>query len=499
MTNRPRIALVGAGPWAQDLLTLRGAALLREADVVIYDYLVNRAHLDHVRSTCDCICVGRPPRRMSQDQIHELMIAAAKKGQRVVRLKGGDPFIFGRGGEEAEILENNGIPFEVVPGITTALAAAAYAGVSLTHRDICSTVTFVTGHEKGDGSARKPNWSALVELDTLVLYMAAGSIQTIAQALIDHGKSRDTRAAFVQWVSRNTQSTQVMSLSEVLTRDKDSLPNAPVLIVVGDVVQDNMRLNWFERRPLHGRRILVTRSAHQQRALSQKLSELGAEPISVPMIETQPIEGDEIDRMYADLDQLDWVIFTSANAVDFFFRGLFSREKDVRALSHAKFACVGPVTQARLRTFGLLADLIPEEYISEGLLRMFPQDLCDQRFLLPRAAIARKELPAELMARGAQVNDIATYQTIPVELSEDEQIMIRNTHFDAITFTSSSTVRALEHWLSPELEQDLKQNVPAFCIGPATRKTAEKCGYKQIYSGAEYSLEGLTESILKYL
>ena len=499
MTIRPRIALVGAGPWAQDLLTLRGATLLRKADVVIYDYLVNRAHLDHVQPSCECVCVGRPPRRMSQDQIHELMIAAAKKDQRVVRLKGGDPFIFGRGGEEAEILEKHGIPFEVVPGITTALAAAAYAGVSLTHRDICSTVTFVTGHEKGEGSARKPNWSALVQLDTLVLYMAAGSIRRIAQELIDHGKPRETRAAFVQWVSRNTQSTQVMSLSDVLAREQDALPKAPVLIVIGDVVQENMRLNWFERRPLHGRRILVTRSAHQQKALSQKLSELGAEPISVPMIETQPIEGDEIDQMYAELAQVDWVIFTSANAVDFFFRGLFSREKDVRALSHAKFACVGPVTQSRLRTFGLLADLIPEAYISEGLLKMFPQDLRGQRFLLPRAAIARKELPAELMARGARVDDIATYQTIPVELSEDEQTLIRTTHFDAITFTSSSTVRALERWLSPDLGQDLKQNVPAFCIGPATRKTADQCGYKHTYSGTEYSLEGLTENILKYL
>ena len=498
MTNG-RVALVGAGPWAKGLLTLRGAELIGQADVVLYDYLVNEDHLQHASSKCVCKSVGRPPNRMSQDEINQFLLTAAQSGKHVVRLKGGDPFIFGRGGEEAAFLKGYQIPIEVVPGITTALAAAAYSGVPLTHRDVSSTLTLITGHEKESGDISRLNWKLLSQLDTLVFYMAAGTIKNIASNLIKHGMSKNTPIAFVRWVTRSTQATAVSTLEEV-SKSAGPRPTPPVLIVIGKVVDTSEKLDWFESRRLHGKRILITRSKHQQSSLHRPLEELGAEAVGIPLIELEPIEDERHETMYSNLGSYDWVVFTSANAVDVFFRGLEARGLDARALGNLRVATVGPVTARRLKQYGICSDLTPDTYLSEGLVEAFAkQKIEGVQFLLPRAEVARATLPDALSQQGASVEIVPTYRTSTTQPNPALRQKMNLNSLNAVTFTSSSTVRALEKWITEDEQATFKATVPAFCIGPATRKTAQEYGYAHIVMAEVFTVQGLVDALEGYL
>jgi uroporphyrinogen III methyltransferase/synthase len=479
-----KVYLVGAGPGDPELITVKGRRILQQADAVLYDHLANSALLDLAPPNAERLYVGKKKsaHEFSQDEICDLLIERARRGLTVVRLKGGDPFIFGRGGEEAEALAAAGIPFEIVPGVTTPLGIAAYTGVPLTHREHTSAVTFVTGH-----SVDAIDWAKVGHAETLVIFMGLTTFPEISRQLIANGRSPDTPAMAVRWATRPDQQTITGTLSELPGMLAGMKP--PATIIVGEVVRLREKLDWFEHLPLFGKRIVVTRAREQADALGSRLSALGAGVIELPTIEIrQPADPAPLDRAIAALDTYDWLIFTSANGVRFFL----DRVDDLRKL-RAKICAIGPATRAAVEALHVKVDLMGKEYVAEGLLEAFAaHDLSGKRILLPRAAVARDLVPTTLARRGAHVDVVEAYRTVAPEHLAEQAREILSRRPDCITFTSSSTVRNLVEAAGAEALRGIR----VASIGPITTQTARDFGVEVAIQAEVFNVEGLVEAVL---
>lgn len=496
MSAPGHVYLVGAGPWDPGLLTLRGQALLARADVVVHDYLANPALLEHASTRARRICVGGPGERLDQRDINALIVRLGLEGHVVVRLKGGDPFVFGRGGEEAEALVEAGVPFEVVPGVTAAIACAAYAGIPVTQRGFGSTLAFCTGHEAPDKVESDVDYAALAQMATVVFYMGARSLPAIAARLIDAGRKPETPVALIRWATRPDQRTVTTTL-EACARGAAPHVEPPMIALVGDVVGLRERIGWYERRPLHGQRVVVTRSERQEGALSERLAELGAEVIAFPTIEVVPTaHTDALDDALRRLHTHDWVVFTSANGVDYALDALAMQGRDARAFGSARIACVGPSTAERLRARGLVADLVPERAVAEGLIDAFVREpLEGRRFLLLRAEVARDVLPDALTEAGASVEVVAAYRTVASTVDAGVRDRIARCEADVVTFTSSSTVRHFAARFSAAELVEVQARVVAACIGPVAAETARAAGFTVAAVADPYTVSGLVNAL----
>ena len=501
---KAKVYLVGAGPGDPGLITVKGKECIQSADVIIYDYLASPALLKYARKSAELIYVGKKggDHTLSQDQINDLIVEKAKPGAIVTRLKGGDPFIFGRGGEEAEVLVKVGLSFEIVPGVTSAIAAPAYAGIPLTHRKLTSTVAFVTGHEDPKKEESRINWAALATgIGTLVFFMGVKNLPEIARQLMDHGKSPDTPVALVRWGTTPGQVTVSGTLDTIVAKVRAAGLKAPALIVVGDVVNLRPTLKWFEKRPLLGKRIVVTRARQQASDLVELLSDLGAECLEFPTIEITPAKDPEpLRQAIENLNAYDWIVFTSVNGVIHFFEQLFAAGKDVRALSRMQTAAIGPATAEQLLAFGLTSDIVPEIYRAESVVAAFEKlNLKAKKILLPRAREARPVLPVELTKMGAQVDEISAYETLTVTENVGDLIQaLEDKGVDLITFTSSSTVKNFKALLPSANFQKLMQGVLVASIGPITTDTAKKLDFDVHISADSFTIPGLVEAILQY-
>ena len=488
----PKVYLVGAGPGDPGLITVKGRRVLQQADSVLYDNLANEALLDLAPPAAERVYVGKKKsdHEFSQAEICAMLLERARRGWNVVRLKGGDPFIFGRGGEEAEALADAGIAFEVVPGVTTPLGIAAYTGVPLTHREHTSAVTFVTGH-----SVENIDWDRVGMAETLVVFMGLTTFPQIARELIARGRAASTPAMAVRWATRADQETLAGTLQTLPGLIEESRMRPPATLVIGEVVLLRDKLNWFERLPLFGKRIVVTRAREQADALTSRLAALGADAIELPTIEIRPpADPAPLDAAIARLDAYDWLIFTSANGVKYFVDALDRSASDWRKL-RARIVAIGPATRAAIEDLHLKVDLIGKEYVAEGLLAAFqPYDLAGARVLLPRAAVARDLVPVELARRGAAVDVVEAYRTVaPENLPQRaRQIFSGPRKPDWITFTSSSTVQHLAAALPPELLRGIK----TASIGPITSRTARDLGIEVTSEAKPYTVDGLVDALL---
>ena len=486
-----KVYLVGAGPGDPDLITVKGRRILQQADAVLYDHLANPALLSLAPPHAERLYVGKKKsaHAFSQEEICGLLIERARRGLTVVRLKGGDPFLFGRGGEEAEALADAGIPFEIVPGVTTPLGIAAYTGVPLTHRQHTSAVTFVTGH-----AVEAIDWAKVGHAETLVIFMGLTTFPEIARQLMAHGRSPDTPTMAVRWATRPDQQTIVGTLATLPGMLGGMKP--PATIIVGEVVRLRDKLDWFERLPLFGKRIVATRAREQADALASRLSALGAGVVELPTIEIRPpADCSPLDRAIAQLDTYDWLVFTSANGVRFFLDRLDAGENDLRKL-RAKICAIGPATRAAVEALHLKVDLMGKEYVAEGMLEAFADhDLVEKRILLPRAAVARDLVPAELARRGARVDVVEAYRTVPPEQLAGQAREVLASRPDCVTFTSSSTVRNLVQAAGAEA----LRGIPVASIGPITTQTARQLGVEVAAQAKVFTVAGLVDAVMGLL
>jgi len=498
------VYLVGAGPGDPGLITLRALELLRIAEVLVYDHLADRSFLHEVPRDCEVCYVGKEASRHSlpQDQIQRLLVEKALAGKIVVRLKGGDPFVFGRGGEEAECLAAAGIPFEVVPGVSAGIAVCAYAGIAVTHRDFASELIFVTGHEAEDRSGESAiDWNLLARWKgTLVFYMGVKNAPAICRRLRENGMSDSTPAAMIMWGTTPRQKTVVGTLADLPEKAAASNMAPPALRVFGQVVRLRETLKWFENRPLFGKTIVVTRSREQSSELVQQLTALGANTVEFPTIRIEPLEDPQQLRNAAiQIRHYRWVIFTSTNGVDAFFRELDHAGYDARHLGGVKVCAIGPMTARRLQICGIAPDLIPQKYVAEEIVTAISHadDLTGSRILLPRADIARPDLAERLEDLGAQVEEVIAYRTKPETRALPPRLdSIRSQSVDWITFTSSSTVRNFLQLIPAE---ELKAHaIRLASIGPITSQTLRQAGMEPTIEADEFTIPGLVRKLVEY-
>lgn len=501
-----KVFLVGAGPGDPKLLTLRGKECLESADVILYDNLANPVLLHHAPPQAEKIYVGRCGRGAyaDQDDVNRLLIEKARQGKRVVRLKGGDPFVFGRGGEEAEVVAEAGLPFEVVPGVSSAVAVPAYAGIPVTHRTIASTVTFVTGHEDPIKGETMLEWPRLATADgTLVFLMGMKNLPSIVQKLSAEGKAHDTPVALIRWGTYAGQRTVIGTLGNIVEKADAANMEPPTVIVVGPVVHLRERLNWFETRPLFGKRLLVTRSREQASALSDLLAAYGGEPVECPTIQIVPPESwQELDEAIIHLHEYQWLVFTSVNGVQSFMARLPNHRRDMRVLSGLRVCCIGPRTAEEAGRYGVQADLVPSEFQAEGLINaMKTAGVDNQRVLIPRAAIAREILPEQLRAAGADVQVVTAYRTIAPQVeAENLKDRLRRGDIHIITFASSSTVRNFCRLFESRDELNkLTEGTIIACIGPITAQTVEEFGLPVGIVATQNTIPALVQAIVHHM
>ena len=495
-----RVFLVGAGPGDPGLITVRGQQLLGSADVVVYDRLAAPALLQTVRPDAELINVGKMPDNhpCPQHRINEIIVEQAQAGKSVVRLKGGDPYIFGRGGEEALACVKAGISFEVVPGITSAVAASAYAGIPVTHRDYAAKFALITGHEKPDAQGERIDWPALARWQgTLAFYMGVKNLPLICTRLIEHGMAGDTPAAIIQQGTTPAQRTVTGTLTNLPNLAQQQNIQPPAMIVVGPVVSLHPQLNWFEQLPLFGQRIVVTRARAQVSGLLQRLTQLGAEVLQFPTIRIEPpTDPAPLQQAVATVHEYDWVVFTSVNGVEAFFQALQAAGADARRLARARVCTIGPVTTERLLDFGIRADVVPDRFVAEAVVEALQSAdrWPGRKVLLPRAEVARSELPDQLRALDAAVNEVTAYRTVldHGDQAELRQRLQRN-EVDWITFTSSSTVRNLLAQIDPQLLCSSRGRLAS--IGPITSATITEAGLAVAVEAAEYTIDGLITAL----
>jgi len=499
------VSLVGAGPGDPQLITVGAVARLAEADVVVYDRLANPALIRYARPGAELIYVGKTPEHhtLQQHEINALLVAKGRAGKRVVRLKGGDPFVFGRGGEEAEALVEAGVPFEVLPGVTSAVAAAAYAGIPVTHRGVASSFAVITGHgpDTGDeGAELSVDWAkAATATDTVVFLMGIGRLEEIAAKLVEHGRPADTPVAVIEWGTLPRQRTVAGTLATIVGDVRDAGLQPPSVAVVGEVARLRERLRWFDARPLWGSRVLVTRTREQASELSRLLEQQGADAIELPTIEV--VETANADELSTAIESLrtsayNWIVFTSPNAISIFIRHLRNRELDARAFGRAQIAAIGPGTAAALSRVGLTADLVPEEYVAEGLLNALEgRVLRGARVLLPRAEGARDTLIEGLEAKGARVDELRLYRAaVPRDPDIEGLRRLLAGEIDVVTFASSSAVRNLIEMLGGDIEALRRVRIAA--IGPVTAQAVREAGLEVAVTAAEYTIPGLVAAIV---
>jgi uroporphyrinogen III methyltransferase/synthase len=501
--NYGKVILVGAGPGDEGLLTIKGKSWIERADVVVYDHLANSSITRHAKAEAELIYVGKKSGSFvfSQEKINQLLVDLAKEGKTVVRLKGGDPFIFGRGGEEVQALKNEKISFIIVPGVTSPVGVSAYAGIPLTHRDFASTISIVTGSVGNAPDSIPIDWEELAKWPgTLVFLMGARKLKSIAENLIRYGKKPDTPIAVIQWGTLPKQKTWTSVLGKIAETLEKEVIKPPALTIVGDVVKLKDTLDWYETFPLFGKNILVTRPEEQSEGFRELLLEKGANPISFPVIQIYPPESwNSLDTAIKKLDSYHGLIFTSVNGVRYFIDRLHYLDKDIRELKGVRLYAIGPKTAKAVCDLGIKVDVVPEAYVAESLLESLGKEpLEGKRFLLPRAAIARETLPTELRKSGAEIDVAPAYQTLsPKSIDPEVLRKVRAGEIDAITFTASSTVTNFVELVGKESLPALKKAVIA-CIGPITAKTAENHGLIPTVIPEKYTVDSLTIALENY-
>lgn len=531
MSERPargKVYLVGAGPGDPGLVTVAATRRLREADVVVYDRLAAPSLLQYAREGAELIFVGKEGGGICADQaaINRLLVEKAREGKRVVRLKGGDPFVFGRGGEEAESLRAAGVPFEVVPGVTSAVAVPAYAGIPVTHRGLATSFAVITGHEDPAKDESGIRWDRIARgADTLVFLMGVRTLAEIVRQLVAHGRPESTPAAVIRWGTTSEQRTVTGTLGDIANKVEAAGLAPPAVTVVGEVVRLRETLSWFETRPLFGRRVLVTRTRRQASALAALLAEEGAVPIELPAIEIEPVPGgSKVEAALVDLQagRYAWVVFTSANAVEIWFALMRERGLDARAFAGSNVAAIGPATAEALSRRGIAADLVPQEFVAEGVVEamrpylsvaqsgtplpargealestrgvMISRSRECRRILVPRAAGARPELVEGLRSLGAQIDEVILYRAaVPQSVPAEALSLLREGAIDIVTFTSSSTVRNLASLLGADVQ--LLRGPLIACIGPITAATARELGLRVDVVATEHTIEGLVAAL----
>ena len=498
--------LVGAGPGDPGLITVKGLRCVEEADVIVHDNLANPALLAHARPDCERIYVGKiaGDHAMKQEDINLLLCRKALEGKRVCRLKGGDPFVFGRGGEEAQCLHDHGVPFEVVPGVTSAVAVPAYAGIPVTHRQMTSSLRIITGHEDPTKPESSLDWGEIAASSgTLVFLMGIRNVPRIAEQLIAGGRSADTPAAIITHGTLPIQRTVTGTLATIAKRMEEENVQPPGLMVVGEVVSLRPELGWFENKPLFGRTIAVTRARVQASALVASLESLGAEVITAPTIRIESLGHTPAMReaVRTACAEADWVVFTSVNGVDAFLEALDLENMDIRALAEVYVAAIGPATGDRLKERGLRPDLLPERFVAEALLEAFDktESFAGQIYLLPRADIAREALAEGLRARGATVVEVAAYRTLQEEKLPDTLVdRIEQDEVDLVAFSSSSTVTNFVSAIPENRRDRVLPHVRAASIGPITSATLQEAHIPIVVTAEESTIPSLTAVILAH-
>jgi uroporphyrinogen III methyltransferase/synthase len=494
------VYLVGAGPGDPGLLTLRAAELLERADVLVYDALASAEVVERA-AKAERIYAGKRGGRanvMSQEEISALLVELAGKHATVVRLKGGDPFVFGRGGEEALELARAGVPYEVVPGITAGIAGPAYAGIPVTHRGLSTSVTLVTGHEDPAKAGTDLDWESLAKgTGTLVFYMSVGKMEENFARLLGAGRPADTPAAAVEWGTHPRQRTVAGTLATLPALAREANVGAPSVVVVGGVVSLRGELGWFDRRPLSGRRVVVTRARAQASGFAASLRELGAEVVQLPVIRIAPPEDAAPLRAAAEAaGTFDWIVFTSANGVDRFFAALAEGGRDARALGGVSLCAIGPATAGELAKHGVRADLVPDEFVAESALAALvaATELAGKRILIPRAAEARAVLPDGLRERGAEVVEVAAYRTVHDGSGADEvRRALDAGEVDWVTFTAGSTVRSFAALVGADVGR-----ARVASIGPITSATVRELGMRVDVEAEEYTIPGLLKAVREF-
>ena len=498
------VYLVGAGPGDYRLISMKAVDCLKMADVVVYDRLADDRILRWAPEDAEYIYVGKASSNhtMKQEDINQLLVDKAKEGKCVVRLKGGDPFVFGRGGEEGLLLRENNLPFEIVPGITSAISVPAYAGIPVTHRAVATSFAVVTGHEDPTKGKSNMRWEHLATgVDTLVFLMGVANLPHITSKLIENGRSADPPAAVIRWGTKPEQRTLITTVGKAAEDVVKNGIKPPAIFIVGEGVKLRDSLQWFDnlsQRPLFGKRILVTRARSQASKLTAKLENLGAEVLEAPAISmVDPVDNyAALDKAIDHVADYHWLIFTSANGVERFFARLFKSGKDARALGYAKIAAIGSATAEKLKQYGLVADVIPQEYRAEGVVEALKGKLPPHaKILIPRAEEAREVLPDTLREMGAEVEVAPAYRTVCGQVDgEALTAELKEGNIDMVTFTSSSTVKNLVNIIgSAEVLKDVK----TACIGPVTADTAKSLGIEPDIIAKEYTIDGLVEAICK--
>jgi uroporphyrinogen III methyltransferase / synthase len=510
-----KVYLVGAGPGDIGLLTVKGLRCLKKAEVVIYDFHLNAQVLNYINHDAEFIYAGKRGghHSMTQDEINDILVKKAKEGKVICRLKGGDPFIFGRGGEEAEVLSKEGIEFEVVPGVSSSIAAPAYAGIPLTHRLYSSSFAVLPGYEDVTKKESSIDWSKLATgVGTLVFLMAVKNIDLVTEKLIEHGRAPDTPVAVIRWGTRPEQTTIVGTLNTIsgLIKARDIKP--PAVMVIGDVVKLRESLKWYEKKPMFRHRVLVTR---EHAGEFEILEEFGAEIIEFPTIEIVPPENyNDLDRSIDKIETYDWLIFTSRNGIKYFLKRFFEKDRDIRDLKGIKICAIGTKTAKEIKKYGIKIDLIPDEFRAEGLIKAFTHHpplskggieegvsselLKGMRFLFPRAEVAREIFPEKVRELGGEIDVPVAYRTIKPELyGKRLRRFLKEGRISIATFTSASTFNNFMEMMGKDAE-DLLEDVTIAAIGPVTARVIEKAGLKVAIIPEVSTIEAMVDEIIKW-
>ena len=483
-------------------MTMRGMELIQTCDVIVYDYLANSRFLEHAKKGSEIIYVGKMggDHTLPQEKINDLLVRKAKEGKSIARLKGGDPYVFGRGGEEAEELVEAGIEFEVVPGVTSGVAAAAYAGIPITHRSCTSSLAFITGHEDPTKDESAIDWAKIsTGIGTLVFYMGVKNLPYIVEKLVSNGRSTKTPVALVRWGTTTKHQTWIGTLENIVDVAEKGKVTAPSLIIVGEVVSLRPKLGWFENRPLFGKTIIVTRARAQASGFLSKLQGLGATTLEFPTIETaDPEDWSPLDNAIGEAGKYDWLIFTSVNGVAYLLKRLKETGRDIRDLAGPKVCAIGKSTGEAVEALGIKVDLVPDEYRAEGILESIG-DVKGKKILIPRALEAREVLPDTLREKGAEVDVVTAYRTYRPDTRKDELLeAIMSGEANMVSFTSSSTVSNFAGMFTDSEFEEVKKKLKVASIGPITTTTAKKFGFKIDVEPEEYTIDALTGKIVEY-
>lgn len=496
------VYLVGAGPGDYKLISVKALKCIKAADTIVYDRLADDRLLSHARPDAEMIYVGKASsaHTMKQDDINQLLVDKAKEGKTVVRLKGGDPFVFGRGGEEALKLFENGLPFEIIPGVTSAISVPAYAGIPVTHRGIATSFAVVTGHEDPAKPESTIRWDKLsTGVDTLVFLMGVENLEHITAKLIEHGRPENTPAAVIRWGTKPEQRVLVTTVGRAAADVISHNIKPPAIFIVGEVVKLREQLAWFDQKLLFGKKVLVTRAREQASALTAELEKLGADCLEAPAIKIVPPDSfEQLDKAIENLHSYNWLVFTSVNGVDYFYRRLHKTGRDTRALAAIKVAAIGIQTAEQLKSYGVIADIVPAEFRAEGIIEVL-SGLVEpgMKILIPRALVARDILPEKLRGMGADVDVVPAYQTVTGETNgSDIAEQLKNSEIEMVTFTSSSTVTNLLKLLGSD-GAGLIAKAKVACIGPITANTCLENGIEPDIIAEEFTIRGLVKAIEK--